>query len=100
MHPQIAESQNTLSILNAKLTVQLVYFGTKVCTVLEQMCVLLEYHIASNYGQSRINAWSRLVARSIQHHNKNKRQFRINAGSQIMSSAVIIFNNSRQCHKL
>ena len=30
------------------------------------------YRIASNYGQSRINSWFRLVTRGIKQHNKNK----------------------------
>ena len=35
---------------------------------------LRKIRIASNYGRSRINAWSYLVTGGIQHHNKNKCQ--------------------------
>ena len=38
----------------------------------------LLYRVASKYGQSCINAWSRLVARSIQYHNyHNKYEHRV-----------------------
>ena len=37
------------------------------------LCVYIHtYRIASNYGWSRINSWSHLVAGGIKHHNKNK----------------------------
>ena len=45
----------------------------RICCIEYVVYCVFEYRIASNYGRSRINAWSHLVAGGIQYHDKNKR---------------------------
>ena len=46
--------------------------------------IIIIYRIASNYGQSRINAWSHLVARGNSIITKINTRSRINAGSFVV----------------
>ena len=62
-----------------------IHYSTKDLLASYKVCLyfLLLYRIASNYGRSRINAWSHLVA------GGNSIITKINAGSQINAGSRI-----------
>ena len=58
-----------------------VYVCMYVCNYVLMYVHVCNYRIALNYDQSRINAWSRLVAGEISNITKINAVSRINAGS-------------------